>query len=471
MHFAGSLEICSRINLFSDIHYFFWGSSTSFPNSMNANNFLWPGKVTRNLRDSINISHKNIKLSSKMTKDQKWVNQELTRLVNAVKDIKFMEELISLDDESLKPSAAISNCLTNMLRQRTINYGEHGPILRKALRSYLEVYSAAKYAVVQGNCDLGIIFNGRFLHERACWDALRSEGISTQIYEVTRDRFFLRPEGFHDRKHNQRYIQEFWEKTIDSPSGQESIAKSYYEKLRFGKNPYIAASEKSDLEYENYFVYFANSDDEAFGFWESWQKPLGSQIDVIRKLQEIFDERKREILIIRLHPNFANKSVEERDLWNSLLDSPFSRVIGFRDKVSSYTLMEKAKGVLTFGSTMGLEAAYWKKPVAVLADCHYDELGTADKLQNWESVIKWIDAKHCISSNVLDQRHIASFKKPWYMAKAGEKFIHCELQEIGHPGWGSWEAKSFKGVYLGRPDFLTKISRLLTKLRLSRLGH
>jgi hypothetical protein len=469
MHFAASLEICSHVNASADIKYFFWGAATPFPNSMNADNFLGPRMIPRNLKQAIHVAHQKVEFSTKFFYDKDWVDDKFEYLLEKVKKIDSMESLTQLDDEFLKPSAALSNCLTNYLRQRSLSYNKSRVIIKRALQSYLQSYSSAINNATKSSCDLGILFNGRFLHERACWDAFRNLGISTQIYEVTRDRYFLRPEGFHNRFQNQKYIEEFWEKSPDSHVVKEFIAKEYFEALRYGKNPFVRAPEHDSVNQENYFVYFANSDDEAFGFWESWQQPLGSQHEVIRELQRIFDERKREILIIRLHPNFANKSDTERDAWNSLTETPYSRIVGFEERVSSYSLMANAKGVLTFGSTIGLESAYWKKSVAVLADCHYDLIGVADKITDWDSLRKWIDSEHKLLESELTERHIASFKRPLYLAKAGEKFLNSEIIEIGIPGWGSWEAKSFRGISLKRRNLLIKFSRLLTKVRLSRL--
>jgi hypothetical protein len=456
MHFAAALEICSNFETSVEVNWFFWGSRTSFPNPMNADNYLLTGKIPHNLSNAIHESHPNLKLSTEFNICSEWVKENLDRLLEKAKSITSMGELTQLDDELLAPSAAISNCLTNLLRQGTFDFNKHKTLLRYSLKSYLEVYSAASKAALESDSDLGIIFNGRFLHERACWDALENLGIPVQIYEVTRDRYFTRPEGFHNRVMNQKYIQQFWESSSGSQIEREKVAKEYFEQLRYGKNPFIRAQESSSIEKHKCFVYFANSDDEAFGFWESWKQPLGNQHEVIRRLQQIFDDRGEEKLIIRLHPNFANKSPEERQIWNSILETPYSRVIGFEEKVSSYSLMEQATGILTFGSTIGLEAAYWKKPVAV-----------PDKISDWASFKKWIDSGYPSKDEIIDSRHVASFKKPWYMSRAGCNFINSQLREIGAPGWGSWEAVSFKNIKLRRNIFLTKFSRVLTRIRLS----
>jgi hypothetical protein len=466
MHFAASLEICSHLNKEASINYFFWGASTLLPNSMNSNPGMWPRRIPDKYKACIKESNANVTFSTKLAFDTAWVQERLDFIFPKVSEINSMEDLRKLDSKDLKPSSAISNCLTTLLSQNSLSFKKHGGLIKRVLSSYLQVYSAVQTASALENYDLGLIFNGRFLHERACWDALQNLGIKTLLFETTRDRYFLRPEGFHSRTTNQDYINKFWENSKETLAERERIAEENYRARRYGKNKYILMDEEKRTESHEYFAFFANSDDEAFGFWESWLQPLGSQIDVIKKLQDLFDARQKELLLIRLHPNFANKSKEEQRKWSSIIPSAFSRVIGYSEEVSSYDVMANAKGVLTFGSTIGLESAFWNKPVAVLADCHYDELGVADKLANWDEVNRWLEEGYRLDSTLINQRHMAACKKPWFLHLAGEDFVHTSLKEIGNPGWGAWEATSFKGIGLKTNFLIKKFSRAILRLKL-----
>lgn len=465
MHFAASLEICSHLNEEASINYFFWGASTLFPNSMNSNAGMWPHRIPAQYKACVNESNTNVIFSTNLAFDTAWVQEQLDSILPKASKITSMEDLRKLDSIDLKPSSAISNCLTTLLSQKSLSSKKHGALLKRVLTSYLQVYSAVQKESALQNFDLGLIFNGRFLHERACWDALKDLGIKTLLFETTRDRYFLRPEGFHSRMTNQDYINKFWANSSEPLAERERIAQENYRARRYGRNKFILMDEEKRTESHEYFAFFANSDDEAFGFWESWLQPLGSQIDVIKKLQDLFDVRQKELLLIRLHPNFANKSKEEKRRWNSIISSAYSRVIGYAEEVSSYDIMANAKGVLTFGSTIGLESAFWNKPVAVLADCHYDELGVADKLVNWDEVSRWLEEGYRLDSTQINQRHMAACKKPWFLHHAGENFSHTSLKEIGNPGWGEWEATSFKGIGLKTNFLMRKFSRAILRLK------
>ena len=164
MHFAASLEICSHLNEEASINYFFWGASTLFPNSMHSNPGVWPGKLPSKYRACVNESNTNVILSTKLAFDTAWVQEQLDSIIPKASKITSMEDLRKLDSIDLKPSSAISNCLTTLLSQNSFSFKKHGALLKRVLRSYLQVYSAVQTESALENYDLGLIFNGRFLH-------------------------------------------------------------------------------------------------------------------------------------------------------------------------------------------------------------------------------------------------------------------------------------------------------------------
>jgi hypothetical protein len=71
-------------------------------------------------------------------------------------------------------------------------------------------------------------------------------------------------------------------------------------------------------------------------------------------------------LVIRLHPNLLHKSRREIAKWlffTEKLANDFSWIIILRpaSKINSYSLLHKCAGVITVGSTIGVEAAYLEK--------------------------------------------------------------------------------------------------------------
>jgi hypothetical protein len=127
--------------------------------------------------------------------------------------------------------------------------------------------------------------------------------------------------------------------------------------------------------------------------------------------------------------------------------------------------------VITFGSTIGLEAAYSKKPSLLLADSGYDELDVCDKPKNWDEVFMWINTSHNLSQKELEQRRNRACIRGLYLELAGKPFEYSELREIG---WGAWQVVKFRDRRMNISRFGIVYHRIISRLkfkRISRLVH
>jgi hypothetical protein len=227
-------------------------------------------------------------------------------------------------------------------------------------------------------------------------------------------------------------------------------------------NQYNASTKNLEGINFPYFVFFSSSDDEAVGFWEEWNEPLGDQIGCIRKLQDIFDRQGKYRLIVRLHPNLANKSRAVIAEWDKLFNSKSTLIVRAEQEISSYEVLDGAIGVISFGSTIGLEAVFAGKPSVVLADCGYDELGVVDKPLTWIELERWIEEIENIESAILSNRKQMSCVRGFYLATGGNAFVSTDLKEIG---WGAWIATGFMGRKFNEPKGLIFFRRGLSKLK------
>jgi hypothetical protein len=95
-----------------------------------------------------------------------------------------------------------------------------------------------------------------------------------------------------------------------------------------------------------------------------------------------------------VHPNLKNVRYKyHTDLY--LFQEKYKNVtvIPPEDEISSYDLLDAAEKVIVFGSTMGVEAAYWNKAVILLAGCLYYDLDICYKPKNVSELKQMIIAK------------------------------------------------------------------------------
>jgi hypothetical protein len=117
---------------------------------------------------------------------------------------------------------------------------------------------------------------------------------------------------------------------------------------------------------------FTSSEDEFVSIGESWSNPLyRDQCTAIQKILADVDRLDPRIhFYIRVHPNL--RGLENEQLRSLLaLSGPRASVIPADAAVDSYALMRESEKIVTFGSSIGIEAVYWGKPSVLLGPCFY----------------------------------------------------------------------------------------------------
>lgn len=466
IHLATSLEILQEWS-FSEtfiLDYYWLGSSTKYPFKMakgldrfNSFKKSFPGKLESALRT---VDFADIVLHTDLTHSNSQAIQLTNTCLKQFQSLNKIKEFGKVTYGSIPVGSAIANAIVTETGRREFNYKRDVELLKLLLTSFFQVYLCAQEEITKMEIDKVLIYNGRFIHERAVWEAAKSLNREVFLYETLRNRYLLRSGvGFHNRVENQRNMISLWEeqsKLVDFKT-MEALSCKYFLDLESKKNNFYRLGTSVTLS-SPYFVFFSNSDDEAIGFWDSWKETFAEQLDFIKQLQSLFELRAQEHLYIRLHPNLSNKPKEEQDKWLELSNKRYSSIIRQTEDTSSYALLNGAIGVLTYGSTIGIEAAFRKIPSAVLADCRYDNLGAVDKLKSMSEVEKWIT--NVSNSPVwlnLEYRRARSLILGYWMEKAGNPFVATTLIERA---WGSWEAQSFNG----RPLVESKGQRIYSSL-------
>jgi hypothetical protein len=464
IHFAASLEILKKESI-SNVSAFYcvWGAQTKLAGRMSANFETLSGAVPNKIQKLLLTANPNVIINNKMMFDEIWVAHHMAGLLKELEALDSLPDLRRLEFEGVNPGSAIASELATITKNAETKLQKHESLIRILIRSYLEVYSATMIFYSKCHIDGVHLYNGRFLHERAVWDASKRLNVKVLLFETTRNRYFQRKEGFHNRLNNQKVMLDHWYSAEETLEEKIKIGSRYFSELRSSSNPF-SSSTHSRVEVEKpYFVYFSSSDDELVGFWDQREEKLGNQLQCVRTLQNYFDRQSNFNLIIRVHPNLKNKSQEVIEKWESLESSHMTRVFKAQDTISSYALLDGSIGSISFGSTMCIEAAFSNKPSLVLSDCGYDEIGAVDKGNTWQEVANWIESGHLLSEVELQQRKIHSCIRGYFLATAGLKFQHTLLEE---KGWGAWEATQFMSIKISETILFRKYRTGLNRVKL-----
>jgi hypothetical protein len=464
IHFAASLEILNKeYRLGNKTFYSLLGQTTLFPSRMAKMGETFLGKAPRRLKNLIFKADPNTVFNDKIVYDQNWVQKHVDEFTKQLNQISNISMLPPLQFDSIKPGAAIANEIITYSKDNNMDLLKNQKLVKFLLRSYLEVYSHTLMSIKVNRISRVHIYNGRFLHERASWDAAKRLDCEILIFETTHNRYQQRTEGFHNRVNNQKVMKELWMNSKLEVSHKINEASIWFKDMRSDVNPFMITNPKKFISDKKYFVYFSNSDDEVVGFWDEWTEPLGNQFDVVSRLVEIFSNQNSYKLVIRLHPNLLNKPSKIIKKWHSLKTNHNSVLIGSGDKISSYDLIDNCVGVINFGSTIGIEAAYYEKPVLVMADSKYDELEVADKLFNWDEIESWIQNAEFLPNELISQRKINSLIFGFYFRACGTQFLNTNLKKTS--AQGAWEAEESFSIKIHESNLIQNYRKFLSKYK------
>ena len=464
IHIATSLELISN-NRHINWTYLYWGNQTKWKIGMNLEYRKYGTRFPKELQKAfLELGLDSCQRTTNFEFDSNLVRRAFEGLYPLLKKCVSIDDLQMLDAKIPGAGAAVANAYTNIFRDRYTSIKWNRAILQKLLYSYLEVYFATINLMEMRPNDIFIIYNGRYLHEKAVRDACHKRNRKVLMHESTRDRYFLRQEGFHNRLANQKLWSKFWNDSALSAREKNHVVDEYFEGLRSNLSPFYTDQELSSLHTSQapFVVFFTSNDDEMVGFWDIWKERLGNQFVVIDKLKELIAEQENLRLVIRVHPNTVNKPWQVRKKWNDLDSSEGVKIIYAEDKVSSVELVKKSIGVLTFGSTIGLESGFLGKRVAVLCDASYDTFAHVTKCNDWDSVDFWFNSLK--EKNTLSKEEQSSvFKRAFFVSRAGIPFVNYEI--LLHR-WNSWGPSVKSCLMPSERNLLLLFWRIRYKLKL-----
>lgn len=335
--------------------------------------------------DRLNVSSKIkfLSLKSFLTEEIVRISKQVKFTYDSINDIKK----IKYDDVSIGLA-----CLSSYVSYTRNLYPEMDQEFRGYFDALLansmlmcnlmaEVFEKVKPDHVYG-------YNGRFLDSRPLWEMAKNRGISFSLLEAQYTFSHCNKIVFNnDTPHsiqslNKNFIEEIWNNTNADFTKKQELAIEFFERrknaLPAGDKVYTI-NQKIGLIPDNWdsskknIVIYTSSEDEFVAIGDEFEKYslYPTQLNGIEEIVKHFSEDSSMHFYLRIHPNLADvrfsyhRKLYELSKYNNLT------IIEPKSAVSSYSLIDNADSIIVFGSTIGIEASYWGKPVILLGGAVY----------------------------------------------------------------------------------------------------
>jgi hypothetical protein len=295
-----------------------------------------------------------------------------------------------------------------------------------------------------GKFDAVYVFNGRFEATLGASLAVVRDGRS-QLLLHERGANIRKYAVFDDGRLHSRHAQpvrilRHWD-AADSKEMALKEAEAFYANRRRGHSEdwwsfvSLQASDRLpngwDASCKN-IVIFNSSEDERAAAGDEWKNGIyGTQsVGISQIVNDLQRLQPCSRVYLRMHPNL--KGVENADIRRLLsISSPNFFLIGAESDISSYALMQSADAVLTFGSTMGIEAAFWGKCSILAGPADYEKLGSVHVMESHEQVLS------TLMTIPAPKERLGAIQYGYYRRTFGEEFRY-------------WNASGFiDGTFLG----------------------
>ncbi len=320
------------------------------------------------------------------------------------------QDLLVLRHKEIIIGPGILSTLSFMTKEANPDLGKNRQIVRRLLLSSLIITESLDNLFSTNDIGTLVVGNGRLA---TSWAASRiaekygKEIFSYEILPMTNSMKLVRGSPVHDINVLKEQMADIGH-ALESEDLLKFDAIDFFEQNRHPKiteSAEIAALATTNIYVKSHMtgkipehfdpnkrnIAVMTSSEWEYAALPGWSNSIGSsQLEILRTLLNSGLMNGDIMLWVRCHPDLVSSMSNEVQL---LLDLNCSQlqVIKPQDVCDSYALMEACEKVITFGSTMGIEATYWGKPSILSGRAEYENLGAVEVVATMNELIEKVN--------------------------------------------------------------------------------
>jgi len=360
--------------------------------------------------------------------------EEVSEISN--KSYKSLDEIRSIFINNADIGLAAISSVVTILREPYPSVINNKTIIRDNIETAATVYFSMLNYLNSNSPDVFILFNGRMSALRPALRVAQELNIDCYLHEragVIGGYSYFKNSYAHDLAIIKNKIESIWRDSVLTEPEKENIAREWYdERLKGVPQAHISFQKgkkrgELPLQFDDSKInigIFISSEEE-FVAIDEWKNPFyKDQNEGITRLLNDVAAGDNYCIYIRVHPNLSKiNNSQTRGMLEISTKFPFVNIIHAEEKVDSYALVRNCSIILTYGSTMGIEACYLNKVSIVMGRAEYEDLNCCIKPSSHEELMDILN--NYVKSNVLPDvgsTDIGVYKYGYYMKCKGVKF-------------------------------------------------
>jgi hypothetical protein len=352
--------------------------------------------------------------------------------------------------------SAIVSSLITWKRNADAELQENSEFLNKFADASLRLYRGVAEWLSTNKVDRVYVFNGRYAPMRAILRACQEQHVDVYTHDrgCNLQHYALWENTLpHDQELFRRNVESTWV-SADKELRTQVAAKWYHSRANGGPvgawASFISKQSQDELPTNwdtvkgRRISVFTSSEHEFASVGSEWRNGIfDSQLEglkyVISGLEsQLVNEHIH--LFVRIHPNQGNAHPSEEENLLALACKNVT-VIPARSTVSTYRLMQQSDAVLTFGSTMGIEAVFWGVPSILAGPSYYRDLGGVYVARSKDDLLR------LLKSNLEPEGKEAALKYGYYLATYGTKYKYFQAADYRFGKFKECDLENFQEEY------------------------
>jgi hypothetical protein len=345
-----------------------------------------------------------------------------------------VEELKQYSLDGVDHGLAAASTVISRLRDPNPDLHQHRDLVKQSLFTSVATYYEITRLIESLDISTLHIQNGRRASQRPALRAGQRKGITVYVGEDGHNSSNCYIKAVNTYPHDLKYIKKNINKSYNNSKNNKEIkenAQKFFNERRYGSEKIIGEAHYTEDQclgkipdnlhqrYRNIAIF--NSSEDEFVAIEGYSNPIyNNQIEALNRIVKSNQVNDNIRFFLRVHPNLATRDNVQTRMIETLV-APKVTVIPASSDVDTYALMEACDVVLTFGSTMGIESAYYGKPSILVGRAPFEDLGSCYTPTNHEEVINMINNKKL---SPLDNFGACQFGH--YMIARDEKYIRTD---------------------------------------------
>ena len=324
-----------------------------------------------------------------------------TNEINLFRKTMTYNEIANTKYDKYDIGLAIINTISCGLNIYKPDINKYFNIFKKIAKPSIDLYEKTLYIINKYNIKKVYLFNGRIAINKPIVRACQKLSIHFTCLEYSyRQGYFSEYENSYPQ--DPSLVQKFYHRLKDINISDGHI---FYQHQRYGisQNEFIKNMRETQIPYDfdsqkkNIAIYLSTLVEIAgLSEFDSPLIPESNTAVVVAAIAEKFLPSPQYHFYLRCHPNMitGEGSQQLRDI--AILEKinyPNITIIWPNSPINSYALMEHCDKILTFGSTVGIEATYYKKPSILIGVSSYCWTGGVYSAESFQHAISLLQTE------------------------------------------------------------------------------